>query len=151
MTYPSARSAMGIIAAHSGKTLFDLSAELRLAEDLGLDSLDRAALAVEIEAACGVDLDQDAPERWITCGDVAATMRAARDAPQELDLAKTRFGATILANKAKGSVSILLSFPGRYAMAASLPVAAVGLSFDEKKQLAENIALRLNASCMRGS
>jgi acyl carrier protein len=149
MNHPTPRSAMGIIAAHSGKSLFDLSAEQRLAEDLGLDSLDRAALAVEIEAACGVDLDQNVPEHWITVGDVAATMRAARDAPQDLNPATTRFGATILASEARGSVSILLSFPGRFAMAAALPIAAVGLTFAEKNKLAENIAARLTASCRR--
>ncbi len=47
-----------------------LSSDLRLREDLGLDSLELAVLTVKIEAACGVDVFADGIVA--TVGDIQA-------------------------------------------------------------------------------
>jgi acyl carrier protein len=144
-------AAIAVIAQHCGRKVGEVELEHRVAEDLGLDELDRLDLAVELETQLGLSFRDDTPERWTTVDDVIESVREAA-APPALDLATTPLGATWRADEARGTVTVDLRFPGRLAVGAALPIAGVGMSFDEKKQLAENIAFRLNLSsaCKRG-
>jgi acyl carrier protein len=45
----------------------------RLAEDLGLDSLDRMELVMAVEDALGLEIGDEAAERWETVEDVVRT------------------------------------------------------------------------------
>lgn len=43
--------------------------------ELGIDCIDRMCIALDIETAHGVDLRDGEIERWVTVGDVEATVR----------------------------------------------------------------------------
>jgi acyl carrier protein len=137
-------SAIAVIAEQCGRKVGEIEPDDRLAA-LGLDGLDRLALAVELETQLGLAFRDDTPEGWATVEDVIQSVREAA-APPLLDLRATPMGASWRADPARQLVTIDLRFPGRLAVGAALPVAGVGMSFEEKQQLAENIAFRLNLS-----
>jgi acyl carrier protein len=58
-----------------------LRPEASLARDLDLDSLDAAALELELEAATGLQFDHEDMKRVQTLGDLVALLRDRKPAP----------------------------------------------------------------------
>jgi acyl carrier protein len=62
------------IAAECDCDVDDVVATAELECHLGADALDLVAIAVALEERFGVSIDDEAVERWITVGDVVATL-----------------------------------------------------------------------------
>ena len=60
----------GIIDEYVSVDLDSITTETKLREDLGLDSLDMASLACEVEDEFGIEIPDDAIYSVITVGDV---------------------------------------------------------------------------------
>lgn len=60
-----------ILESITGTSIERITPETSLLDDLGIDSLDRVELALEIESEFGVDLDDDDLERIKTVDDLA--------------------------------------------------------------------------------
>ncbi|MEL6809104.1 MAG: acyl carrier protein [Pseudomonadota bacterium] len=54
----------------------DMKDDLRLVQDLEIDSLDRVELCMAVEEEFGIDIPDEAVEAWQTVGDVFATVAA---------------------------------------------------------------------------
>lgn len=52
----------------------DVTESTTLAEDLGMDSLDKAELMVACDAEFDIDMRSDEDETWVTVGDLVNTI-----------------------------------------------------------------------------
>ncbi len=55
--------------------------EVRLRQDLGADSLDMLCVVMELEQACGAEIDGDAADRFSTPADLITWVKTTRGEP----------------------------------------------------------------------
>ncbi len=78
---PEATGVEGVLAGLTGREASELKAAHRLAEDLGLSSLDLVDLVSALEADYGVTLDEEALAQLSTVGELRAWVRQAGGVP----------------------------------------------------------------------
>lgn len=64
-----------LIAEHFGRSADEINDDMKFVDDLGADSLDPLELAMNIEDACGVDIDLNAEVKWATVGEAVEHVR----------------------------------------------------------------------------
>jgi acyl carrier protein len=65
---------LDLVSAYTGTRVEDLKPEMRLQEDLGLDSIDAVEILVEVEASIGVRLEAEELAEMRTLRDVLARL-----------------------------------------------------------------------------